>query len=323
MAGFKLYFFILASVLYITNSYAAVGSIADLSLSVSQTEEDQDFRISQNTFKTKLSRNIRFNKEHFLDINWNENFLDTLFIQNDLVLTRTVADGVPILKKFSYFRDINAFFALGYKRMLYTNEQTIKESCWNQIICLSDMHLGFFKPFIKTNRFYSEKSLSFKLPVSKRSIKDSFLLGIEAALDTTYELLLHPLIHLDIFSSHNIDLNFYVYQTSHKNRDYYNIPLASSHQVGIHISTPNKFPLMPALFLSSNYQFAINFNGTPFHLVSLDASSIWSVEKKINLVASIQWSDYVLQNQHSALPVHTQIFNPDKTFVSLGFSYIF
>ncbi len=319
----KLFFYIYFAI-YALASYGAAGSISDLSLSIYQTKNKTTSSLfSQNVLKTKISRNIRFDKKHFLDLNWNENLLDTLYIQNDLVLTRALASTVPFLKELPFFDDVGLFFVAGYKRLIYTDEQTIKQSCWNLVICFSDIHLGIFKPAIQTNRFYSEYNLSFKLPVSKHSVMNSFLTGIEVALDTTYKVLFHPLVQLRLVSSHNVDFNIYLYQTSNKNGLYYNVPITTNHQTGVRISYPKKNPFVPDLFLSGNYQFAINFNGTPFHRVSLDTSSIWSIGEKINIVASIQWSDYILHAQNTALPTHTKVFNPDKTFVSLAANYLF
>lgn len=317
-------FFYACFTIYTFTSYGAAGSISDLSLSVYQAKSKSTSSLfSQNALKTKISRNIRFDKEHFLDPNWNENFLDSLFIQNDLVLTRALINTVPFLKELPFAENIGLFFVAGYKRLVYTDEQTIKQSCWNMVICFSDIHLGMFKPAITTDHFYSEYTLSFKLPVSKHSVMDSFILGVEAALDTSYKLLFHPMLRLRLVSSHSLDLNAYVYQTSNKNGLHYNVPFITNHQIGMRISYPKKNVFMPDLFLSSNYQFAINFNGTPFYRMSLNTSGIWSISQKMNIVASIQWSDYILQAQNTALPPHTQIFNPDKTFLSLGANYTF
>ena len=319
----KLFFYICLTI-YTVTSYSAASSIPDLSLSIYQTKNKSTASLfSQNALKTKISRNIRFDKEHFLDPSWNENFLDTLYIQNDLVLTRALVNTAPFFKELPFAENVGLFFVAGYKRLIYTDEQTIKQSCWNLIICFSDIHLGMFTPAITTDHFYSEYTISFKLPVSKRSVMDSFIMGVEIALDTSYKLLFHSMLQLRLVSSHSLDLNAYVYQTSNKNNLHYNVPLITNHQLGTRISYPKKSAFVPDLFLSSNYQFAINFNGTPFHQLSLNTSSIWSISKKMNIVASIQWSDYVLQAQNTALTPHTKIFNPDKTFISLGANYIF
>ncbi len=299
--------------------FATTGPVSDLSFSIYQ--EKSNIKHYNHVFSTKFSRNLIKNENHFWETNYEGNILDSLDINNELKLSHPLEESFNFLKNISMLQNTFGFFILSYSRPAYTNQQRIQNTCWQSTICLNNINIGLSWSSDLINHITDSASIYLTLPSSKYFFQKSFLFGIGASLSTKYLFCTNSIMQCQFLSSHSIDVNLYAYQTGNKNSTIYNIPLITSHQAGWKISIKKLF--ISDIFILSNYKFSINFNGTPFHNVSIKIDNQWPISKNLKLIAGFNWGDNILRPQDTALAVHTVFFNPDKTIFSLGANYFF
>ena len=302
-------------------SGAVAGSITDPALSSTESSVSSSQSL-RGSIKTRITRNIRISADSFARADRQNGLFDTLFTKEDLNLSYPLALALPLVENSSFFDDVDAFFVLGYQRPLYATDLEIKEYCWSSYICFNDINLGVSKPVIQAGRFSAGSSVYLSLPFSRSSFKQSFLTGVGASLNTSYSLLSNSYFNLSTISTHSLDLNFYIYEMANVNGTAYNIPFTTFNQLGFQFQYL-KSAFIPALFFYSSHNFAVNYNSTPFHSVSLNMSAAWSINKKIKIVAGLNWGDRVLKPKDSSLAVDTVVFNADQTYLSFAASYSF
>lgn len=299
-------------------SGAISGSIVDPALSSSDVSSS---RLLRGSIKTKLTRNIRISADNFTKADQKDGLFDSLYTKEDLSLSYPIALAFPFLDNSSFFDNVDMFFVLSYQRPLYATDQEIKEFCWRSYICFNDINLGVSKS-IRVGHFITESSVYLSLPFSKSAFNQSLITGLGASVSTGYSLFSSSYFSLSTISSHFLDLSFYIYETANINGTAYNVPFSTFNQFGFQINYL-KSALVPTLFFYGSYKFAVNYNSTPFHFIGLNMSAGWSINKKVKIVAGLNWGDRVLKPKGSALAVDTVVFNPDRTFLSLGASYSF
>ena len=300
-------------------SGAVAGSITDPALSSSDISSSQSLRGS---IKTRITRNIRISADNFTRADRQNGLFDTLFTKEDLSLSYSLALALPLVENISFFDDVDTFFVLGYQRPIYATVQEIREYCWSSYICFNDINLGVSKPVIQAGRFSAGSSVYLSLPFSRSSFNQSFLTGLGASFNTSYGLFSNSDFNLSTISTHSLDLSFYIYEMANAQKTGYNVPFATFNQLGFQVRY-SKYAFIPALFFYGSHNFAVNYNGTPFHSVSLNMSAAWSINKKIKIVAGLNWGDRILKPKNSALVVDTVVFHADRTFLSFGASYSF
>lgn len=321
MSGFKQYFFLCSLIVFSVEVRAVSGSITDPALSASESS-DFSSQSLHGSLKTRLTRNIRISSDKFISANRRDGLFDTLYTTDDLSLNYPLSLALPFLEDFSFIEDMSMFFVLSYRRPVYATAQEIKAVCWSFYICFNDINLGVSKPVFQTDRFMVESSVYLAIPFSKNSFDQSFIMGLGASLSTSYRLFSYSHFDLSSVSTHSMDLDFYVYEMVNVRGTHYNVPFTAFNQLGLRIYH-SQYAFIPMLFFYGSHSFALNFNGTPFHTVSLNMSAAWSLNKRIRIVAGLNWGDRILKPKDSAVAADTKIFNPDRTFLSLGGSYSF
>ncbi len=301
-------------------SGAVAGSITDPALSTeSSVSSSQSLRGS---IKTRITRNIRISADSFTRADRQDGLFDTLFTREDLNLSYPLALALPFLENVSFFDDVDMFFVLGYQRPIYATALEIKEYCWSSYICFNDINLGASKPIIQGDRFSAGSSVYLSLPFSRSSFKRSFLGGVGASLNMSYNLFSHSYFKLSTISIHSLDLNFHTYKMANVNGTAYNVPLTTFNQLGFQFKY-SKSAFIPALFFYGSHSLAVNYIGNLYHRVSLNMSAAWSINKKIKIVAGLNWGDRILKPKGSSVAEDTVVFHADRTFLSFGASYSF
>ena len=316
------YFIFCVFVIFSGKSIAISGSITDpaLSSSIDGVTSTQSIRGS---IKTQITRDsITFNNfDELISSDQEDSLVNGWYVTYDFSLSSPVTSVFSFLDQSSFFSDVDSFFILNYQRPFYAAAQKIQLVCWNSYICFGDINLGMSKPLVQTDRFQSQSSIYLSIPFSKKAFNTSFLTGLGASLNMSYQMLANSYFHLSAISMHFIDLRLYLYETDSHEAPIYNVPFTTFHQFGFQMNYPKKSSWIPRLFLYGKYDFSLNFKGTPFHYISLSASLSWSVSKKVTLVAGLNWGDHLLKSEADA--INTDIFHPDRTFISLGGSYSF
>ncbi len=312
---FLLYFFPLARA-------EISGSITNPALLTEPKSDDPSF--FNGYFVTEFTRNIRVSKDKFLSANRQGGLFDSLYMKNDFTLSHPLDLYFSNIKNTSLFNNISAVFVLSYKRLIYATAQEIQKTCWHSVLCFSDIKLGVSKSFLAyEGRLTFKPSIYFHIPFSKSSFDSSLILGLGAGLSATYKLLpAESDFHLSVRTRHSVTRDFYRYKTANVREIDYNVPWNVFNQLGVEVGYL-KYSFIPVLFFYGDYRFAINFKNTPFYFFSLNTSAVWTVFKRISIMASLHWGDRILKPKDSALVPSTQIFHPDRTFFSMGFRYSF
>ena len=301
-------------------SGAVAGSITDPALSAeSSISSSQSLRGS---IKTRITRNIRISADNFTRADRQDGLFDTLFTREDLSLSYPLALALPLVENISFFDDVDMFFVLGYQRPIYATALEIREYCWSSYICFNDINLGASKPVIQGDRLSVGSSVYLSLPFSRSSFKQSLITGIGTSFNMSYSLFSNSYFNLSTISTHSLDLNFYMYKVANINGTAYNVPLFTFNQLGFQFQY-SKSAFVPALFFYGSHSFAVNYNGTPFHSVSLNMSAAWSINKKIKIVTGLNWGDRIFKPKDSSSVVDTVVFHADRTFLSAGAIYSF
>ena len=321
MNSFRQYFILCFLIVFSMEGRAISGSITDPALFSSESSESSS-QYLHGSIKTTLTRNIRISSDNFPQADRQNGLFDTLYTKQDLSFNYPLVLSFSFLENSSFFDNTYMFFVLSYQRPIYATAQEIKQFCWSSYICFNDINLGVSKPVFQADRFTAESSIYLSLPFSRSSFNQSFLMGLGASLSTSYILFSNSQFSLSSLSNHFVDLNFYIYETVNARGIGYNVPFTTYNQLGLRIHY-SKYAFIPVLFLYGSHNFALDYNGTPFHAVSLNMSAAWSVSKQVKIVAGLNWGDRVLKPQDSSSAVNTIMFHADRTFLTLGGSYSF
>ena len=297
--------------------WALSGSIVDLDLSPIKKEADQTI---EKSFTLKFSRNLRRSGEDFFDIDQKSNIFDTLSIGADLTLSAP-------LKRFSYCENYeflthkSLVMVLSYgSPVLYNNSKIKKDHCWGSVFCLRNLSLGVASAPFKRKNFHGTYSIYLNLPVSKFRIqKQSYLLGIGAALNMGYKLFSKKGFHISALSSHFVDIDGYRYKKEKDHRSY-NKPLSMAHQLGLQFYSPLS-PLMPLIYIYTGHGSSLRFSGVFQQQANISLSTVWLVGKKLRLLIGLRWGDEVLSENIAATT--EKRFFADDTYVTFGGNYLF
>ncbi len=296
-------------------SWAQLGTILNPALSHKLTNDSGDSWI-HGTIKTRFTRNLRVSGDNFLNSYYSNGWADTLYFDSDISLYYSLDRVSPSFR----FNPVQVFASFSYTRPVYSSKQSIKESCWNPVLCFGDLHLGFSKPIKKTGIFSSEASLYFVIPISSSSYKSSLMTGIGSSLVNFYGFFSRLGLRLSLISNHSLQLDWHRYKTANKLGTDYNNFLNIFNQLGVRLSY-FEWPLVPDVFFYGSYRFLVNRIGTLFHVAYLGASTGWKLSQKMRLTFSLNWGDHLLRSHSMAQKIG--VFSPDRTFLGLGASYAF
>ena len=295
--------------------YSVSGSIVDPALSYSS--ESFDSQSVYGFIRTEITRNIRISSDDFLSTDRQDGLFDGLYWKNDFSLSYSLDSYVD---GSSFFNNMDIFFVLNYQRPMYASIQEIRDVCWGSVLCFGDVSMGISKYVLQTDRMFVESSVSLRVPVSKSSFYKSFLTGITTSFDTRYILFSKSDFRLFALSNHLLDLSVYFYETVNAIGTGYNVPFNTLNQLGLSFHY-SRYKFIPALYLYGSYGFALNFYGTPLHVVSLHVSASWVLSEKVRAVVGLNWRDRILKPISSHFTKTTTVFHADRTFFSLGVSY--
>ncbi len=270
-------------------------------------------------FAVEFTRDIRVSEEQFLSVGRQGGLFDSLYVKSDFKLSHSLDvyfESSPLLG------NMEAVFIVSYKRLIYATAQEIQETCWHSVLCFNDIQFGALKTLSVTDRLYFEPSVYFHIPFSKLSFDKSLIGGVAVGLNTSYAVLSKPDLRFAVVSRHFVKKDFYLYETADIKGEGYNVPWMVFNQLGFSINY-SKYFFIPALFFYGDYHFFLNFKNTPFHVVSLSASAVYTVHKKFRFMAGLHWRDRILRPKHSGLVSDVTVFHPDQTFFSVGLTYLF
>ena len=274
----------------------------------------------QGSIQSQLSRKLIINAEPF-NIQQEDNLLDLLYIYTDINIKYSFRTIFP--KVDSDFFSQSAFFLfLRYERPIYSGEESINTLCWMKVICFGNGMVGIRGPLFNKNDLLVKLSMYAKLPFSKLSLKQSFLMGAGMLVETTYSLLSTVGWKILVTSGHSVELDAYIYRTVNIKGTSYNRPLEVWNQIGFQL-LHNQYKWFPKLFFYGDYQVSMNFNSVFYHNVSLNQFLSWSIARKFQLLLGLSWGDRILDLYNITSPVEGKVFNLNKVFAHLGGSYVF
>ncbi len=301
-------------------SVYATPATQGASLSLTTPPKKTSDNILQGSVTTKILRNIRINESIF-DTTKRDNLLDTLDIQNTFFLS--YATDKSFLNRYWIFNEKDIFFSLSYRRAMYANHIKLRDTCWHSVLCFNNAEIGLSHKLI--NKWWSKNSDVFyylTLPVSKKSVTESFLFGTGVRLETQHPLTGMPRGKWEWEASHSLDFNWYMYQEANQKGTLYNVPLQSSHKIELSLNY-SKHSFLPELFLIGKYAVYVNMKKNIFHESALGGGGYWNINKTWKIVASLMWGDNFFKTQGTALTPKTTVFSPDKTFFSIATSLNF
>lgn len=316
---FKFIAFIILLGILPSPAFAITGSITDPGFISEEKQKESDFPL-RGALRTRLSRSVRRSEwKHFFDIDHADNLFSTLSIKMDLTLSYPVTKLVPSLEESYFFdKESSLFFVLGYRRPVYPDSYTLRLYCWKPYICFSDLSLGLSNTLFKKDRLSSSYSLYLSFPTSVDSWDRKKIIGIGAAANASYLLL--PWI--SGISSHFLDVDIPYSMSADEQGMGYNNIFSVFNQIGLRLSYL-KSAWIPMLLVYCDYLFALNYKMRRIHNISIGFSSVWSLSKQLQIVAGFRWGSDVFLPKDAAKAIKADPFNPDETYVNLGFSYSF
>ncbi len=312
--------FVIFFVIVFFVSGGAFGALFNPVLSGNHSPVASNFSSFQGFIQSQLSRKLLINEQLF-DMNQENNLVDSLYINTEINME------YPVNKIFSqmssdFFFKSNFFFHFRYERPVYSGEENIRQLCWVQVICFKNGLTGLRGFLFKSDDFLVELSMYAKLPFSKLSIKQSFLLGAGSSLKTLYSMSSMGRWKLFFISEHSVGVDAYMYRNANVKGTNTNQPLEIWNQIGFQLFH-TQYRWIPQIFIYGDYQLFVNFNGVFYHHVSLSNFLSWPISKKIQLLLGLSWGDRILDQYNMKSAASSKIFNINKVFIHLGGGYAF
>ena len=319
-------FFLLSVVLTLCSplAFGVTGSITDPGFSSDQIPEKSFFGPLRGSFKTRLSRNIRRSDwENFFSADHQDNIFDTLFIKADLSLNYPLVKVFPSLKKSSSFNKMLLFFVLNYRRPLYDVPQVIRWYCYQSQFCFGETSLGVSNSLPQKNLLSSQYSVYLNIPItSSKSFDRRKIIGIGSSLSLDYPLLSAQNLQVSGISSHFFDTAIYGSRYANEQGFESNEIFSLFNQAGLRFSYSG-YPFIPVTLAYVSHLLALDYQQEWFNGLSLGCSFVWSVNKRVQIVAGLSWGSDILRDENTAKAKEADPFNPDETFFNGGFSYAF
>ena len=260
--------------------------------------------------------------EDFFSPAHSDNLFDTLFIKTDFSLNYPLSEIFPSLKESSLFHKMLLSFVLSYSRPLYDTPEVIKWHCFKTHFCFRETSIGISNSLPKKNLLKSQYSLYLNIPTSRKSIDQKKIVGISASMNMNYPLVSKTDFKVSGISSHFFDTavygSRYVNEQGSKRNDIFSV----FNQVGLRFFHSGK-PFIPAVLTYISHLVAMDYYTDWFHGLSLGFSTVWSVGKRIQIVAGLSWGGAIFRHEFTDQAKEADPFNPDETFINGGFSYSF
>ena len=300
------------------------GSITDPGFYSTQTPEKSFFGPLRGSLKTRLSRNIRRSEwENFFSSFHQDNIFDTLFIKTDLSLNYPLVKIFPSLKKSSSFNKTLLFFVFNYRRPLYDVPQVIKWYCYQSQFCFGEANLGVSNSLPQKNLLNSQYSVYLNIPVtSKKSYDRKKIIGIGSSLSLDHPLLSAQNLQVSGMSSHSFDIAIYGSRYANEQGSEVNEIFSLFNQGSLRFSYSG-YPFIPVTLVYVSHLLALDYQQEWFQGLSLGFSAVWSVGKRVQVVAGLSWGSAIFRHEYTGKAKEADLFNPDETFFNGGFSYAF
>lgn len=309
--------FLIFAAVFSPSSFAVIGSISDPSFFSEEQPVEPFFGFLKGSFKTQIFRNIRRkpNKNWFFD--------DSLSIKSDLIFSYSLNKKTFASQKNYFFNEADLFFVISYERPIYAVIKKINPHCFKQYFCFSDINVGVSKAFLKEDYLNGNYAFYLSLPfISKFSLNQSKIFEMGASLIMQAPFFSAKKIQMGAVSSHFMDIGIFSSRWGNKRKTYYNEKFSLFNQMGLKFSYAGS-SFFPFLLVYASHRFSLNFKKAPSNRMSLGFSSIWSVNKKLRLMAGLNWGDRIFKPKYTSQALKIRFFSPDITFVNAGFSYSF
>ena len=304
-------------------SFGVTGSITDPGFSPEQTLKESSFGPLQGSVKTRFSRHLRRSDwRDFFSTAHKDNLFDRLFIKTDLSLNYLLTESFPALKKSLSFNEAFLFSVLSYRRPIYDIPEVIKHSCFKFYFCFGEVSIGVGNSF-KRESLKGLYSVYLNIPVtSKQSVDQRKIMGIGSSLSMSYPLFSKAGFQVSGISSHFFDTAVYGSRYANKQGSKSNDIFSVFNQTGLRFSLSGK-SFTPVILIYISHLLALDYRTDWFQNMSSGFSAVWSIGKKIQVVAGLGWGGAVFQNEYTATAKTAKPFNPDETYINGGFIYSF
>ena len=259
--------------------------------------------------RSQLSRKLVLGRP-FFDSNRKDGLLHSLHSKTDLQIS------FPLDKGF------RGFIFFPYERPVYASDRKIRNLCWSLFLCLGNIQAGLNWDIRPGGRFFSSWGFYLKAPSSRWAFKSSLLLGLGSSFRTQFFLLSKSALKLAFLTDHFLDLDIYKYRTVNVQKTIYNKPLAFLSRMGLWLSFP-KAGILPDLYVFGDYQLSVSFSALFYHNVALNSSLSWRLWQKLQIHLGLAWGDRVFRIQNIFSADKVSFFDPNKTYMNLGFSLAF
>ena len=305
-------------------SFGVTGSITDPGFSPEQTLTESSFGSLRGYVKTRFSRHLRRSEwKDFLSSTHRDNLFDKFFIKTDLSLTYPLTESFPSLKKSLSFNDALLFFVLSYSRPIYDIPEVIKYYCFKSHFCFGEISIGVSNSLLKGESLKSLYSVYLNIPVtSKQSVDQRKIMGIGASLSMNYPLFSKTGFQVSGISSHFFDTAVYGSRYANEMGSQSNNIFSVFNQIGLRFSLSGK-SFTPVILIYISHLLALDYRTDWFQNMSSGFSAVWSIGKRIQIVAGLGWGGAVFQNEYTAKAKTAKPFNPDETYINGGFIYSF
>ena len=150
--------------------------------------------------------------------------------------------------------------------------------------------------------------------------------GLGAFLRTTYPFFSTKDFQVKGISSHFFDTAIYGSRYANSIGSQYNDAFSTFNQLGLEIRLgffQKIQALIPVALLYFSHHAIMDYNLDFFQLMSLSGSAVWSISKKLTVLAGFSWGGDIFQHEFSNQALDVDFFNADETSISAGFSYSF
>ena len=305
---------------YSVSAFGVTGSITDPGFLSEQKPEKSFFGLLRGSVKTRVSRHLRRSEwAHLFLMDYRDNFFDKLLMKTDLSLHYPLMEALPFLKSPVLSDKALLFFVLSYRRPIYDTPEVIKWHCFKSQFCFGEMNIGISNPFPPLK---SQHSIYLSFPTSKTTWDQKKIMGMGASLSRNYSLFSKADFQVSGISSHFLDTAVYRDRYANEMGSKSNDIFSAFNQIGLRFSLSGR-SFIPIALIYASHVISLDYQREWFQGLSLGCSAVWSLNKRIQIVAGLNWGGAIFRHEYTARAKEAKPFNPDETNISGGFSYSF
>jgi len=283
-----------------------------------------NFNLQRNTLLNSSYVNTDGKDQRWLDPNQKNSLLDfSVFFYSLSVNVNYSLNKYSFLKKMEFFV-ISSFSSpvTGYRN----NEANYGAKDY-VLYALKDIYLGLTSPVYRNQKFFSDFSLSIMpYPLSRFSRELTLITSLSGTFNLLYFLKRDENWNLALSSRHRLNLSEYKEDEAYKGL-VINTPISTNQGLSLIYKQSFHKAIPSRTRLSVSHYLAKDAKGHYDQDLTFNLSSLWKIQDRLYLSASVLWKDrvHVFHPQKPEVKLNRSVdwFSKSKTVFRLGASYSF